>query len=176
MKYVRQERDYGCAVACIAMITGESYSDVEGCFKENFDKQALSLDAARVFLCDHGYAAIEKVCYGYMDVRQSNKRMAVPFAPTHMVTVMPYINARYSHSVVMDAKGRVYDPAHPEIRDFKTYYSIVAVTGYFYEGEGMHARKRPRRTIKSAPPTKTRIAPERIEAAVRAVVAKRRKP
>lgn len=135
MKYVRQEHYKGCAVACIAMITGETYSDVERCFKEDFSRECLSAVSARSYLCDHGYAAVEKTSHGYMDVRASNKRMAVPFAPVHMVTVLPYVNAKYGHSVVMDAKGRVYDPQHPEIRGFEPYYCIVAVTGYFYEGK-----------------------------------------
>ncbi len=47
--------------------------------------------------------------------------MAEPFAPVHLVSVLPYVNAKYAHSVVMDSRGRVYDPQYPEIKDFSPY-------------------------------------------------------
>jgi hypothetical protein len=134
VKYVEQEHDYGCAVACIAMISGEAYADVERCFKEDFSKQALKHESVRDYLCDRNFAAIEKTAPGYADVRIANARMAVPFAPVHLVNVLPYVNAKHGHSVVMDGKGRVYDPQHPEVKDFSDYYCIFRVTGYFYEG------------------------------------------
>jgi hypothetical protein len=135
LKYVEQEQDYGCAVACIAMITGEPYAEVEKCFREDFSREAMKPEAAREYICDRNFSAVEKRHYGYADVRVMDRIMSLPFAPVHMVNVLPYINAKYGHSVVMDSRGRVYDPQHPDIRDFSRYYCIVTVTGYFYEGK-----------------------------------------
>ena len=116
------------------MITGEDYSAVEKAFKENFDREGLKSDAAREYICDRNFSAVEKKPFGYSDVQTCNKRMAAPFAPAHMVDVLPYINAKHAHSVVMDAKGRVYDPQYPAVKDFSEYYCIIRVTGYFYGG------------------------------------------
>lgn len=151
MRYVRQKHECGCAVACIAMITGEEYDDVEKCFKEDFSKQCVSQKAIQEYIEDHGFGSVKKQAHGFPEVRTSNEQMSKPFAPAHIAHVLPYINAKNAHSVVMDAKGRVYDPQHSEVKDFSSYYYIISVTGYFYEGKEDATTKSNKSRVKKAP-------------------------
>jgi len=129
VEYVAQKDDYGCAVACISMITGIPYDKVASSFAANFKREGLSADHARNFLCEHGFSAIEAVAHGYGGVERSNARMAQPFAPVHLVTVQSQADATLNHAIVMDHRGRIYDPDNPKRRDLGHYYCIVSVTG-----------------------------------------------
>jgi hypothetical protein len=133
IQYVRQQHECGCAVACMAMVTGLPYDKIEKQFVANFGREGVAPEVTRNFICDHGFSAVEVIAHGYHDIRQSNARMRRPFADVHVVSVLPQPDAEMNHAVVMDRRGRVYDPAMPKVRDLGEYYFICRVQGFYDE-------------------------------------------
>lgn len=113
------------------MVTGIPYDKVDRQFKTNFNDDGLKTDVTRSFVCDHGFSCVEAISHGYGSLAQSNKRMARPFADVHIVSVQPKADSEINHAVVMDRRGRVYDPDRPEIKSLTDYYYIVRVTGFW---------------------------------------------
>lgn len=131
IKYVAQKDSFGCAVACIAMVTGIPYDTIAKEFCADFKREGMRSEASRVYICDHGFSVIEVTSHGYQDVHASNARMSLPFAEIHVVTVQPFADSQLNHDVVMDSRGRVFDPEQPKVKDFSHYYAIVCVLGLF---------------------------------------------
>lgn len=131
IKYVRQKHSSGCAVACIAMVTGLSYDEVDRQMQTNFNNDGLKSEITRLFVCDQGFSSLEMISHGYSELAASNKRMNRPFADVHIVSVQPFADSEMNHAVVMDKRGRVYDPDRPEKRSLTEYYYIVRVTGFW---------------------------------------------
>lgn len=129
--YVAQKHRSGCAVACMSMVTGIPYDKVAQHFHTDFDKDGLSPDHTREFICDQGYSAVEAISRGYQNLNASNKRMARLFADVHIVSVQPKVDSRLNHAIVMDKRGRIYDPEDPKRKDLSHYYYIVRVTGFW---------------------------------------------
>lgn len=141
IQHVAQKHDKGCVVACIAMVLGWGYDEVVTEFDNDFDKKGISAEFAKDFICEHGYSVIERRGTHYLDVRSHNQRMMVPFAPVHIVTVRQYIDLpKHSHAVVMDAKGRIYDPGDKDAQTI-IYYSVEHIMGFFDDRQTV-ARKR----------------------------------
>jgi hypothetical protein len=106
VKHVVAKHDKGCVIACIAMVLGWGYDEVATEFQNDFNKAGINTDFAKEFICDHGYSVIEKRGTGYIDLREHNKRMMIPFAPIHIVTVRQFVDKpKHHHAFVMDAKG-----------------------------------------------------------------------
>jgi hypothetical protein len=131
IKYVKQEHEKGCLIACIAMVLGWDYSEVVKEFENDFDKHGTDGEMAKQFICDHGFSVIEKRGSGYLDIRKHNQRMLAPFAPVHIVSVQQFIDKpKHTHGYVMDAKGKVYDP-DDETRTVVPCYEVRPVMGFF---------------------------------------------
>jgi hypothetical protein len=133
IRYVRQEERAGCVVACAAMVTGESYREVAASFGSNLVDDGVNMDHARDYVCDRGFAAVEATAHGYMDVRASNRRMLRPFADVHIVRVLPKVDSTIGHALLMDRRGKLYDPETPGPVDATKYYSVTHVFGFFDE-------------------------------------------
>lgn len=131
IKHVKQEHEKGCVVACIAMVLGWDYQTVAAEFRNDFNKHGISTDFAKDFLCDHGFSVIEKRGTGYIDLREHNKRMMEPFAPIHIVSVQQFVDMpKITHAIVMDAKGRIYEPTDASSTDI-IYYSVNHIMGFW---------------------------------------------
>lgn len=129
--WVGQKHDKGCVVACIAMVLGWSYDKVVIEFENDFNKHGTNTEFAKEFICEHGFSVIEKRGTGYIDVRQHNKRMMIPFAPVHIVTVQQFVDCpKQAHSFVMGASGEIFEPGD---RDRKTilFYRVKHVMGFW---------------------------------------------
>jgi len=134
VKYVAQEQEHGCVVACIAMVLGWDYGDVADYFQNDFDKSGVKLDFAKTFICEHGFSVIEKRPEGFMDIKQSNKRMLEPFAQIHIVGGSQFIDAKHNHAFVMDKNGKTWNPGNQKHPDpMNDYYSINRVCGFWRE-------------------------------------------
>ncbi len=133
IRYVPQKHENGCAVACMAMVTGLSYEYIASRFEVNLEREGMLREHTRGFICDHGFAALEMIAYGTTDVRASNERLRRPFADVHIVSVLPKADSKMNHALVMDARGRIYDPGLPKNKSFDDYYYIVSVLGFFDE-------------------------------------------
>jgi hypothetical protein len=131
IQYVPQKDPAGCAVACMSMVTRIPYDKVKQHFLANFDKDGLHPDHTREFVCNEGFSAIETLSRGYNNLASNNKHMARPFADVHIVTVQQKVDSRLNHAIVMDRKGRIYDPENPKLKDLSHYYYIVRVTGFW---------------------------------------------
>lgn len=131
IKYVRQKHRSGCAVACIAMITGLSYDAVKKQFQTNFEHGGMKPEHSRDFILEHGFSAIEVTPSTYKNVPTINKRLSKPFADIHFVSVQPFADSEVNHAIVMDKNGRVYDPEDPKCKDLSRYYCIVSVIGFW---------------------------------------------
>lgn len=131
INYVRQKDDYGCAVACISMVTGIPYDKVAKDFHGDFKREGMDAKHTLAFVCEHGFSAIELVARNYSNVPATNQRMARPFAEIHIVNVQPRADSELNHAIVMDKRGRVYDPDNPDRKDLSHYYCIVRVMGFW---------------------------------------------
>lgn len=131
IQYVAQKDPAGCAVACMSMVTEIPYDKVKAHFNADFNKDGLSADHTREFVQDRGFSAIEVLSRGYNNLNSSNKRMARPFAEVHILSVCPKVDSKMNHAIVMDRRGRIYDPEDPKRKDLSHYYHIVRVTGFW---------------------------------------------
>src|SRR5687768_5081497 len=109
INYVRQKHSAGCAVACIAMVTGIPYDKVDKQFRTHFEHDGMKPEVARDYVCDKGFSSIEVISHGHTRLADSNKRMARPFADVHIAVVQPHADSDVNHAVVVDKRGRVYD-------------------------------------------------------------------
>src|SRR5678815_926246 len=99
IKHVKQQHDKGCMIACIAMVLGWTYDAVVDQFHNDFDKKGMDGKLAKEFICEHRYSCVEKRGTHYGEVREHNKRMIVPFAPIHIVTVQQFKDCKQTHAV-----------------------------------------------------------------------------
>lgn len=131
IRWVEQKHEQGCVVACIAMILGWDYDDVVAEFHNDFDKAGTNTDYAKDFICDHGYSAIEKRGGGYDQISLHNKRMMVPFAPVHIISVQQFVDTpKHAHAFVMDGKGKIYEPSGKAVKQVPFYY-VRHVIGFW---------------------------------------------
>lgn len=140
--YVAQKHDCGCAIACIAMVLGVRYDDVEPHFRQNFDRHGLCDREITGYVVDHGFSVIRKTADGYMDIKASNERMVLPFADIHIVSARQYSNSKMGHSFVMDSKGEIFDPENKDRKSLSDYYAIDTVLGFFKEQVATIGKKR----------------------------------
>lgn len=116
------------------MVLGWTYAQVAKHFYCDFNKTGLKPEQWRNFICEHGFSSVEKIAYSYMDICASNKRMAKPFAPVHILSVAQFADSKENHALVMDSRGKIYDPGKPEGYELlKMHYEIVRVTGFWDE-------------------------------------------
>jgi hypothetical protein len=113
------------------MVLGWEYGDVASEFQNDFSKKGTNTDFAKDFICDHGFSVIEKRGGGWIDLREHNKRMMIPFAPIHIVTVQQFIDRpKHNHSFVMGHQGKIYEPGDKACTKL-LYYSVQHVMGFF---------------------------------------------
>ena len=128
---VRQEHDYGCGVACLAMVTGHTYADIHAeCVKDwpnserglNLAERGLYSSGVEWYLATHGY------CWRYVySAWRLSEWPPLPFAPVHIASVVqPSGN---SHYVVMTPEGVVLDPLTATERRLTDWEKVNNVMG-----------------------------------------------
>jgi hypothetical protein len=118
-------------IACIAMVLGWTYEAVVDQFHNDFDKKGMDGKFAKEFICEHRYSCVEKRGTHYGHVAEHNKRLMVPFAPIHIVTVQQFKDLpKQTHAIVMDSKGRIYDP-HDVKLDSISFYEAIHIMGFW---------------------------------------------
>lgn len=129
--HVTQKHKSGCLVACIAMVLGWEYDAVVNEFHNDFSKSGVNGNLAREFICDHGFSVIEKRGVGYQSLSEHNKRMMVPFAPIHIVSVRQFIDTpKTTHAFIMDGNGKIFDP-HDKDQKKTLFYYAEHVMGFY---------------------------------------------
>lgn len=131
VQYVRQEEIYGCAIACLAMITGQTYWEVKkdmNYWPDVGGKEGMSVDfvGASYLFEKFGYVAQTKYpTVGYTQAKREN--WIKPFAEIHIVSVQ----TTGAHAVVMDAEGNIKDPNLGDIPRKLTDYDVKSITGFW---------------------------------------------
>lgn len=114
--YVAQPNGYGCAIACIAMIVGKTYDEMEawllkqGLVRSRMEKgiyDRIWLEALDV----HGFTYAQRyACNAFTNQSPRDPWPPEPFAPLHIACVEVATGMTGSHAVVMLADGSVLDP------------------------------------------------------------------
>lgn len=128
---VPQEEQFGCAVACIATVLGKTYDEISQTFENDFSVSGINLAQAIEYLGDAGYSIVHKYVTHYNNREFARKYMLTPFAPIHIVRIMPRFDSANGHLVIMDYEGTLHCPAGIEEKDIHTSYLISDVVGIF---------------------------------------------
>lgn len=135
-RLIRQEHDWGCGVAALAMVTGQTYDEVRTWILHNWVHNVMACDPADWltkhgvtqyvldwYLGEHGFAW-RRLYRAWTDADSWPPK---PFAPVHVAQVVqPSGNA---HFVVLTAGGRVLDPMSDAFRSFFDWEQINHVQG-----------------------------------------------
>lgn len=131
IKFIKQEEDYGCVIACMAMVLGETYSSVRRHFLNDFSKKGISFKETIGYLADKGFQIIHKEVGFYNHIDFSRKEMLKPFAPVHIVLIRNCYDAKMTHVVVMTNKGKILCPQETPEVEIKECYQISDVWGFY---------------------------------------------
>lgn len=123
IRWVKQEDDKGCIIACLAMLTGKTYAEIKKSFPDLHDRGGLDFRHTETFLFEHGYAY--QCIYRWMPPGNTERTPwpAQPWADVHLVVVTMH-RMHTSHSVVLLRDGTVLDPLTPEPKKLSDYQSI----------------------------------------------------
>ncbi len=132
IKFVKQEHKSGCACACIAMVTGRTYAEIDKDFHNDFDEGGIDLVKTMDYLSDWGFRIIKKEIEYYLgDVKFGRDELLKPFAPVHLLRVKSKFDSTSGHLVVMDADGKLFCPSESKEEDIRNSYVITTVLGLY---------------------------------------------
>jgi hypothetical protein len=144
IKYVAQKHKSGCAVACMAMILDFDYDFIDSQFLQDFNKSGINKDPLVEYFTFNGLGCIAKIPVGFDQILIQNKEMLKPFADIHFVSIRQAPDTKLHHAVVMDNKGRIYDPDNKDRKKLTTDYAfeISYVLGLYYPRPRVYGKKK----------------------------------
>ena len=122
VRYVAQPNDYGCAIACCAMVLGKTYEETEADLKaRGFKGGSIYESIWEQYLHEYGFAMTRKYRHDCIANKTRDEWPPEPWAPIHIVLLQATAGF---HAVVMLADGTVLDPfkrerdtlRHPDYR------------------------------------------------------------
>jgi hypothetical protein len=132
---IRQEHDLGCAVASLAMVTGQTYEQVRAWILDHWTPAVMGQDPAGFltksgvthycidwYLGENGYAWRRKY-----NAHALGEWPPPPFAPVHIAQVVQPSGA--THFVVLTASGEVLDPMSDLPRTLSDWERVNQVMG-----------------------------------------------
>lgn len=130
IKLIYQKNKFGCAVACLAMVSGRTYDDVVQDFINDFNEDGLEIEKALDWLGDNGFSVLVKEirCYNQKDFARAY--MFKPFAEVHIVRVRNKVDTM-NHLIVMDKAGKLFCPDGTSDADLRLCYLIDMVLGLY---------------------------------------------
>jgi hypothetical protein len=132
-KFVKQEQEHGCAIACIAMILGKTYEEIVRSFHNDFNKEGIRIDKVIDYLSANGVTVIRKGHYGYEDRHKNNLRMLESFADIHYVSFQQFVDVDNNHAIIMLKNGKRVCPTMKYATELVSCYQIDDVLGIFYD-------------------------------------------
>jgi hypothetical protein len=114
-----------CTIACMAMILGVEFDHVAKHFE--FPEEGRLTKIAD-YLGDHGYSVLIKESMYHAFPRFGFTEMCKPFAPAHVLHLKQFADQQVQHVVVMDQKGKLFDPAR-ENCVLDDFYMLTGVLG-----------------------------------------------
>lgn len=145
LQLVRQQDHKGCVLACMAMVTGQSYETV----KENFGERlprGFTHQTWGEYLTYRGYAIQQVFRYNAFENKPREPWPLAPWADVHLCAVDAGCGDG-SHLVVMNKGGSVYDPMKDTVGSLSDYPSVNYIAAVFETG------CRPAARAQSAPVT-----------------------
>jgi hypothetical protein len=132
IKYVPATEDNSCVPACLAMVLGKTLKQVLRDIYEYWEDEGklngVTDEIMDQYLAINGFA-VQRINFEYEPSKLLIEEWPVdPFAPIHMVDVWS-TSPPGTHSVVMDNKGKVYDPSNRKIKKLQEYQRVYAVIG-----------------------------------------------
>jgi ABC-type bacteriocin/lantibiotic exporter with double-glycine peptidase domain len=134
IKYISQKHDYSCAVACLAMVTKQSYEKALSKFHKETVKDGVKVEDIASYLSDFNLTPI------VVDFRYSTKssvakrKMNLLFADIHIAVMKTYADSgRNSHCIVINKKGKVLDPANKKRTKMDDFFDVIYMIGIFDE-------------------------------------------
>lgn len=114
-----------CTIAAMAMILGVRFDQVSKHFEA---PEEGTLVKVANYLGDHGYAIIIKELMFHSFPRFGFTELCKPFAPAHVLHVKQYADNPTWHVIVMDQKGKLFDPTR-EVCVLDDFYMLTGVLG-----------------------------------------------
>lgn len=135
IKYVKTAEENGCVVASLAMLVGKDFYTVLNEMKCHWNTEGqfegVADDAWMQYLAKSGYA-IQDIDHDYSpEDRLIETWPLKPFAPIHMC----FVYAEGPHAIVLDKKGKVYDPNDPLITKLSEYHRVYRMVGVWKVGK-----------------------------------------
>ena len=108
IEYVAQPNDYGCAIACCAMVLGKTYEETEAALAARGHKGGAIYECIwEQFMHEHGFALTRKYYNDSIRGVPRDEWPPKPWAPVHIALLQATAGF---HAVVMLADGTVLDP------------------------------------------------------------------
>lgn len=127
--YVETAEPNGCVIACLAMITNQTFYDVlqemEHYWKNEGEEEGTDDAAWIAYLAARGYA-IQDIEHEYVPEDRLIKPWPLkPFAPIHML----FVYAEGPHAVIMDEDGIIFDPNDALMKAQSDYHRVYRTVG-----------------------------------------------
>ena len=122
MKYIKQRHKYGCGVACLAMVTGDSYETVRRAFTFDAAKTGLTVQHIIHYLSSLGYWIQLKGEVANSLTKQYYLRTVCPY----IFMVQKNLISKF-HFVIL-VNDKLYDPAD-KTNMYLDNYTVVAAIG-----------------------------------------------
>lgn len=128
---VRQGDGWGCVIASLAMVTGQTYAEVKcdlhpaAYLPREGSSGGLPFSDALAYLAERGYASILRYRHCHVAAADREVWPPKPFADVHLCEVL----ASCSHCVVMLADGSVLDPWRGHVPSLAAYDRVIGVAG-----------------------------------------------
>ena len=114
-----------CTIACAAMILGVEFEVVE---KHFHPEKKRTLTTLSDYLGDHGYSILIKELLYHGHPSFEFTEMCRPFAPAHILHLKQFTDSEDQHVVVMDQKGKLFDPSQEDCQ-LADFYMVTGVLG-----------------------------------------------
>lgn len=114
-----------CTIACAAMILGVTFDQVEKHFHPDNKRTLTTLSD---YLGEHGYSILIKEVLYHTFPRFGFTELCKPFASAHILHLKQFTNSEEQHVVVMDQKGKIFDPAQENL-ELADFYMVTGVLG-----------------------------------------------
>lgn len=128
-------RNGGCGIACLAMLTQESYNKVRELAPDLCEKCGVEVEPMDHYLAEQGFAIRRLHEYKEFDGKAAERWPPKPFAEQHLCLVLQTRKDHVAHYVCMNDKGLVFDPADIEYTKCRLsrYYRVFWVAGIYQQ-------------------------------------------
>lgn len=135
METVKQRNSCDCGIAAIATVLGATYEEVIKDFSTDFSQEGIDVDLMCQYIAGRGFSSIRKKVDYWLNTKFGREELFTPFAPIHVVHLIEKIDLKYSHVIIMDQDGSLFDVDEKtkDANALKDSYRILETIGFFDE-------------------------------------------